>query len=65
MITYLTIQTLVGIIASVFLIAGAYRNSARNNKYDRKGDLLINIGIAIILLFLADLFAAGAFLMKP
>lgn len=65
MIAYLTIQTLVGIIASAFLIAGAYKNSARNNKYDRKGDLFTNIGIAIIVLFLVDVFALIMLSIKP
>lgn len=62
MITYIIIQTLIGIIASAFLIAGAYRNSARNNKYDRKGDLFSNIGLTIIALFLIDLVTLVVFL---
>ena len=55
-----------GIIASVFFVTVAYKKgSNKYNKPDKQGELLISIGIAIILLFLADLFAAGAFLMKP
>ena len=66
MIIYLIIQTIVGIIASVFFVTVAYKKgSNKYNKPDKQGELLISIGIAIILLFLADLFAAGAFLMKP
>ena len=66
MITYLVIQTIVGIIASIFFVTGAYKKgSNKYNKHDKQGELLINIGIAIIVLFLADLFALAMLLIKP
>lgn len=55
-----------GIIASVFFVTGAYKKgSSKYNKPDKQGELLINIGIAIIVLFLADVFAVIMFLIKP
>lgn len=65
MITYLIIQTILGIVASVFFVTGAYKKGCNKyNKPDKQGELLINIGIAIIVLFLADVFAAIMFLIK-
>lgn len=54
MITYIIIQTIVGIIVSTLFIVGSYKSSDKIIKCDRQGELLINIGIALTVLFLID-----------
>ena len=58
--TYLTIQTIVFAVAAGFVIYGEYQTN--DGPFKRRRDLYSNIGIAIAIIFLLDVFAMICFM---
>ena len=58
--TYLIIQTIVFAVAAGFVIYGEYQTN--NGPFKRRRDLYSNIGFAIAIIFLLDVFAMICFM---